>query len=47
MPRHSEEKRTHALSLMRAPENLSVAEVAARTSIPEATFIRERKLALE
>ena len=45
MPRHSEEKRTHALSLMSAPENLSVAQVAARTGVPEATLYHWRNQA--
>jgi transposase len=45
MPRHSEEKRTHALSLMSAPENLSVAEVATRTGVPEATLYHWRNQA--
>jgi transposase-like protein len=45
MAKHSEEKRTHALSLMSAPENLSVAEVAARTGVPEATLYHWRNQA--
>ena len=38
MSRYSKEKKEHALSLMAPPNNLSVAETAGRTGIPEATL---------
>jgi len=38
MSKYSKEKKEHALSLMRAPEKLSVPEVAARTGVSKATL---------
>jgi hypothetical protein len=38
MSRYSKEKREHALSLMAPPNNLTVAETAGRTGVPEATL---------
>ena len=38
MAKYSEEKKEHALALMSAPENLAVAEVSARTGVPEGTL---------
>lgn len=38
MSKHSKEKKQHALSLMSAPEKLSVPEVAVRTGVSKATL---------
>ena len=45
MPRYSKEKKEHALSLMSAPHNLVVAEVARRTGVTEPTLYAWRNQA--
>lgn len=47
MTRYTNEKKEHALSLMAAPQNKPVADVAQLTGIPEGTLYLWRKLARE
>lgn len=47
MTRYTQEKKEHALSLMAAPQNKPVADVAQLTGIPEGTLYLWRKQARE
>jgi transposase len=47
MARYTQEKKEHALSLMAAPQNKPVADVAQLTGIPEGTLYLWRKQARE
>ena len=47
MTRYTQEKKEHALSLMAAPQNKLVADVAQLTGIPEGTLYLWRKQARE